>query len=239
MTSEEQEWDAIRLIEPHLGALTGPLRKLREQVDADYPGHTFDFVATRTDGQVLAIEITGAWDQQWIADMKALNKFCDGRLTQALGAAACEPGYYVISWLHRDGELPELRRLSVARLVGQCEEARTVSEVRTEEGFTIRYLGGETTTIPLARASVVGAEWVDGGAPTERFARALQDCTPKLVAAGEAGMHTVLVVVHWMLGSNDAWRAAIDEAQIGKHPQEIWAVDLTGFPNRQRTERLL
>jgi hypothetical protein len=237
MTTEEQEWDALRLIEPHLGALARPLRKVRAQVDDEYPGHTFDFVAQRDDGTVLAIEVTAAWDQQWIADMTALNKFCDGRLTRALDAAGLEPGFYVLSWLHRDGSLPELRRVPIGRLVAQCEQARSVHEVRTDEGFTVRFLGGNPLG-PLARASVTGAEWADGGHPTERFARAVDDCAPKLIAAGRAGMRTVLIVVHWMLGSNDAWRTALDEAALGEHPQEVWAVDLSGFPNRNPTEQL-
>jgi len=79
---------------------------------------------------------------------------------------------------------------------------------------------------------------MDGGEPKERFKRAIVDCTPKLVAAGNVGMRTHLIVVHWMLGSSHAFRLALDEMTIGEHPQEIWVVDLGGWPNREPTERL-
>ena len=78
---------------------------------------------------------------------------------------------------------------------------------------------------------------MEGDETRERFKRAVADCTPKLDADGNDGMRTHLIVVHWMLGSSQAFRLALEETTLGEHPQEIWAVDLGGWPNREPTER--
>jgi hypothetical protein len=111
------------------------------------------------------------------------------------------------------------------------------SGAETEYGFEIRNWGGNVDR-PVAFGSVTTAEFMEGGETKERFKRAIADCTPKLVAAGDDGMRTHLIVVHWMLGSSQAFRLALDEVKLGEHPQEIWAVDLGGWPNREPTERL-
>jgi hypothetical protein len=109
--------------------------------------------------------------------------------------------------------------------------------MRTQYGFEIRNWGGNIGG-PVAFGSVSSAEFMDGSETKERFERTVDDCAPKLEAAGHDGMRTHLIVVHWMLGSSQAFRLALDEMTLSDHRQEIWAVDLGGWPNREPTEQL-
>jgi hypothetical protein len=236
MTSEADEWNAVRAIEPSLGELIEPLRKVQPQNDPEYPGHTFDFVARRADGTVLAIEVTAAWDQQWIEAMSLMNILAD-LMTPKAAIAGCAPGNYMIQAIGADSVPTTLRRVRVDDLVQQMVTLPPHTDLETEYGFTVRNWGG-TIDRPNVRASVTTTEFMDGGESRARFKRAVEDCTPKLVAAGRDGMRTHLIVVHWALGSSTAFRTAASEMTFGEHPQEVWAVDLGGWPNREPTERL-
>jgi hypothetical protein len=236
VTTEELEWRAVELIQPSLGGLIQPLRKLEPQNDREYPGYTFDFVARRADGAVLAIEVTGAWNQEWLRAHNTLGLLAR-RLTPELAVAGCAPGHYVLQAIGPRQVPMHVGKIRLDELARTASTLAPHSGIETEWGFELRNWGGSIER-PVAHGSVTTAEFVDGGEAGARFQRAVDDCAPKLHAAGRAGMRTYLVVVHWMLGSSKAWRSALDELTLEEHPQEIWAVDLGGWEHGEPTERL-
>ena len=236
MTTEELEWQALQLIAPTFGALAEPVRKVAPQNDPDYPGHTFDFVARHQDGTVLAIEVTNAWDEQWLRAQDTMQRLAS-RLTPELTLARCAPGNYVLQTVGVHNVPTSLGNIRLDELARTASTLAPHTGTETEHGFEIRNWGGNVNR-PVAHGSVTNAEFVDGGEASERFKRAVSDCTPKLEAAGRDDMRTYLIVVHWMLGSSQAWRNAMDDLALSEHPQEIWAVDLGGWTNREPTERL-
>jgi hypothetical protein len=236
MTTEDLEWRAVELIRPRLGPLTQPLRKIAPQNDRQYPGHTFDFVARREDGTVVAIEVTGAWNQEWLRAQRTLE-LLGKRLTPELAVAGCAPGHYVLQATDAREVPTSIGKIRLDELARAASRLAPHTGVKTEWGFELRNWGGSIER-PVAHGSVTTAEFMDCGQAGERFKRAVGDCAPKLDAAGCAGMRTYLIVVHWMLGSSKAWRSALDELTLDEHPQEIWAVDLGGWEEGEPTERL-
>ena len=236
MTTEELEWRAVEEIMPSLGSLLQPLRKLAPQNDRDYPGHTFDFVARREDGTVLAIEVTGAWNQEWLRAQNTLD-LLGKRLTPQLAVAGCAPGHYMLQAVGAREVPTSIRKIRLDDLARTASTLAPHTGVATEWGFELRNWGGSVDKA-VASGSVTTAEFMDGGEASERFKRAVDDCTPKLDRAGRAGMCTHLIVVHWMLGASKAWKSALEDMTLGEHPQEIWAVDLGGWENGEPTERL-
>jgi hypothetical protein len=234
MTTPEQEWQAATLVAPHLGQLREPLRKLFPQNDSDYPGFTFDFVGVRDDSSVLAIEVTGAWDEQYLADADALERYCQ-RLTPRLVEVGCQPGYYLLM-RHHNTPVP-LSLKAPADEIALLAKGALLDDVETKYGFTIHFVAGAIAT-PRARQSLGAGEFMEGDESRARFAEAVRCCTPKLEAAGAQGMETHLLVVHWLFGSNSAWREELREIELGRHPEAIWAVDIGGWPDPQPVERL-
>lgn len=239
MVDVEQEWAAVRMIQPHLGDLSSPLAKLIEYDDPEWPGHRFDFKARRADGTPLAIEVTNAWPQDWLEADAALRTYCEKHLQPALNDADVPAGYYVLEWHALDGPLPMLRKLETKTLI---EAARSVARggnnaaTPVAEALTLRFVSGGRSSAK-ALAAVNAPEGVTS-ASQARCTSAVEDCAEKLLEAGDTGMYTILVLVHWGLGSNAAFRGAIEAMPLGEHPQEIWAVDLVSWPHAEPTERL-
>jgi hypothetical protein len=236
MTTTELEWRAVHLVEPSFGALAEPVRMIKPQSDPDYPGHTFDFVARRADGTTLAIEVTGAWDADWLRAQNTMQRLAS-RLTPELAVAGCAPGHYGLQSIDVRDVPSSLGHIRLDELARAASTLAPHTDVQTEYGFEIRHWGGSGDR-PVAFGSVTTAEFMEGGESKERFKRAVAGCTPKLDSAGNDGMRTHLIVVHWMLGSTNSFKLALDEIELGTHPQEIWVVDLGGWPNREPTERL-
>jgi hypothetical protein len=212
------------------------VRKISPQNDRDYPGHTIDFVAQRDDGTSLAIEATNAWAEDWLRAQGTMMKLAN-RLTPKLAAAGCAPGHYGLQTVGPRNAPTSLGGIRLEALARLASTLAPHTEARTEYDFDIRNWGGNVDR-PVAFASVTTAEFMEGGETKQRFRYAVETCAPKLEAAARDGMHTFLIVVHWMLGSTRAFKLALEEMTLGDHPQQIWAVDLGGWPNREPTERL-
>jgi hypothetical protein len=216
-----------------LGELVGD----PERVDGHHPRHpeqTFDYAAQRTDGQRLAIEVTRAWDEDWMEVQPAWRDLAARVEVAVRERDPTITGMHAMAvGLNRHPRAKNYKAGLLAGAVAQCFEAGIGSTVTVDDAVSFRYLAGQSD---LVVASIRGGpgEWEGGPESEARFRKALDSKLDTMRRAGDAGYKTHLAIIHWIIGTTHTWRQSLKENPPSPpHPQNIWAVDLNVYPDTQ------
>jgi hypothetical protein len=232
--------EALQWLLPHLG----PLVRDPERVDgqhSDHPGQAFDYAAQRRDGQELAIEITRAWDHEWLGAQSAWRKLATHVQAAVQQQYPTVTGWYTMA-VPRTGN-PKAKKYDAETLadkVSECFDAGMRMEIAVDQAVKFRYVYERRDLV----VDAVRSSWeFEGGPENEaRFRTALEAKIPTMRRAGEAGYETHLAVVHWVLGSTHGWRESLTkDPPDAPYPEHIWAIDLNargGTQGRQPVEHI-
>jgi hypothetical protein len=222
--------EALRQLLPQLG----PLVCDPERVDGphpDHPGQTFDYAVRRADGRQLAIEVTRAFDEQWMQAEPAWRKLATDVETAAQQRDPTITGMYAMAArLSGNPRAKNYEPDALAGVVRDCFDAGLGATVEVDDVVSFRYVWDQAE---LVVASVRGwaGEWEGGPESEARFRRALDSKVGVMRRAGAAGYETHLAVIHWILGTTHSWRQSLAEKPpVAPHPEHIWAVDLNVRP---------
>jgi hypothetical protein len=230
--------EALERLLPQLGPLVGDPERVDGQ-HPDQPDQTFDYAAQRPDGSKLAIEITGAFDKDWLES----NQPWQDLAAKVKVAVGCEypavTGFYVIAPARRDKQRAKDRNVdTLAGAVAGCFDGGVRASVVVED-VQLDYIQGRPDL--LVESAYAVAEPEEGTESQARFRQALTTNVAKMRNAGEAGYETHLAVIHWVIGTTDGWRLSLAQNPPDEtHPQYIWAVDLSapGTQGRRAAERI-
>jgi hypothetical protein len=233
--------EALQRLLPHLGGLIAPPERV-DGSNPNHPGQTFDFAAQRPDGQYLAIEVTRAWDEDWMEAQPAWRDLAARVEATVRKQDPTITGMHAMAVsLNRHPRAKNYKVGVLAGAVAECFTAGIGRTVTVDEAVSLRYLGEQPE---LVVASIRGGpgEWEGGTESEARFRNALDSKLDTMRRAGDAGYQTHLVIIHWVLGTTDTWRQSLAEDPPGApHPQNIWAVDLNvvvGTQGRQVADRI-
>jgi hypothetical protein len=231
---------ALGRLRPYLGSLVDE----PEEVDGRHPGHrgqTFDYFAERTDGQRLAIEITGATDQEWMQDAPAWRGLAERVEASVQEQHPAVTGIYLMAPLRvSQARANDYAADALAGVVAKCFAAGLGARAVSDDAVVrFRYFRDQPDLVVVSSPTL----WEFEGAPESevRFRKALTHNVAKMQRAGEAGYETHLAVVHWTFGTTHTWRQSLaQKPPAGPHPQNIWAVDLIGkrTQGRQPAEQI-
>jgi hypothetical protein len=222
---DERREDAILdLALPHLGAFACCPRRVKEEIDAEHLGHTFDYAGVRLDGRRVAIEVTEATEPSFRRDSAALEHW-ERRITGDLVDARVGPGRYLLSSESRSSPSMKALRKRIANSAsrlnvgGEVEVAPNAWLCRQDGGDDlVRFYWGPSTggQLDLMHESL--------------FRSAITDCRSKLRNASEDGYEAMLLMEPFWLGSVDSWHTAmtaLERARIlDNYPGSVWAVSL-------------
>jgi hypothetical protein len=230
--------EALQRLLPELGSLVGEPDPVDGQ-NSDHPGQTFDYFAEHTDGRRLAIEISGAFDQDWLKSHQPWQDLAANVKAAVRREYPAVTGFYVIAPRQRDKRRAKDRKVgTLAGAVAGCFYDGVGAKVVVDD-VQLDYIQGRPGLL-VESAYAIG-EPEDGSESQIRFRKALTSNVAKMRKAGEAGYETHLAVIHWMLGTTHGWRRSLAQnPPEAPHPQHIWAVDPTalGSQGRKPVERI-
>jgi hypothetical protein len=225
--------DATMALRPYLGALTDDPAERVNGTNQAHEGQTFDYALRQRDGTWLAVEVTRAWDEQFLAAGDPWDALCTRlQATVAREHPAISGRYVVTAGLARRAKDHDERALIDA--IVRCWRGGYSSSVELSAGVTVQNLTAHDAVGFRVYHAVSSAEFDLGPASQGRFARAIARKLDTLARAGDAGYETHLAVIHWAMGGTGAWRQYLaDNPPAFTHPQHIWAVDLNVVPGTQ------
>ncbi len=230
--------DALALLVPFLGPLTDDPPEQVDGKNLNHPGQTFDYALRRPDGRRVAVEVTRAWDQEflgagmhWGAFVKQIEEETRRRHPGWVGRYAINVDPAYTGW-PSDHDPEEF-----ISAIEQCADAgqhRTVS-IGRDVSVSNATAPREGQADLRIYSSFAAAEFELGEPARRRFAAAVARKHKTMTRAGDAGYETHLAVIHWVLGSTQAWREVLIETPpTALHPQQIWAIDLNATAGRPR-----
>ena len=224
--------EALALLQPHLGLLTADEPERVEGTNPNHEGQTFDFALARPDGTRIALEVTRAMDQPFMAAGPPWEEF--GRQIEAAARSASLKGYFVLTVTPVEAALP--RRQNLDRIVGAITECALHGpqwRVEAAPGVSVSNHTLEATDVIKIYTAQSSAEFELGPQSQERLRLALERKQATMEKAGAAGYETHLAVIHWMLGSTASWRIFLDAHPLtAPHPQNVWTIDLNATQGR-------
>ena len=210
---------------PYVGPFIAGPRHLDEENDAEFPGHTFDFVGERAGGSgIVAIEVTEAIDGSFRGDADAVESW-SSRMTADLRSLAVSPGTYVVSTSRTSPPMKSTR----SKIIEAAQRLPVDGEVEVARDVWLHRLARDDDQIVFA--------WTPGlgGSIFDLFVRLFSDAITanarKLAHAAECGFETCLLMTPEWLPHGQSTMAGVYAAirehhEIGPIPDAILVVDL-------------
>jgi hypothetical protein len=132
--------DALQRLLPYLGPLVGAPERVDGE-DPDHPGQTFDYFAERTDGRRLAIEVTRAWDNEWLEAEPAWRKLAAEVKAAAQQRDQTINGFYAMATRRRGNpRAKEYEAAALADALAECFDAGVGAEIAVDDVLRFRYV---------------------------------------------------------------------------------------------------
>ncbi len=209
---------------PHLGTFVERPRHLDEQNDAEFPGHTFDFVGKRAGGGLVAIEVTEAIDRSFRGDGDLVESW-SSRLSTDLRELGIDPGTYIVSTSRMSPPMKSTR----TKIIDAALSLAVGADVEVARDMWLYRLAREDDQVVFAWSPGLAGNIFDVFVCL--FSEAIAANTEKLAHAATSGFETCLLITPEWLPHGPSTLAGVYSAirehhGIGPVPSAILVVDL-------------